>query len=83
MTAFVECYDYDIKAAMACANCVWEGLLMEGSDSLSCEVLQASVDTNYASCADVCITDCDGDVINLKNCGVPLFCGEKVALAIA
>eukprot|EP00956_Cyclotella_meneghiniana_P022962 scaffold44025_cov40-Cyclotella_meneghiniana.AAC.1 len=38
MTAFVECYDYDIKEAIACANCVWEGLLMEGSDSLSCEM---------------------------------------------
>ena len=83
-TAFLDCYDNNTEVALACANCFLEGLVTEGSDSLSCGILQAkTVDTNYASCTDVCITNCDGDFIKLKHCGVPLFCNVEVALAIA
>ena len=69
MIAMVDCY-VNPTEMKTCVNCIW-GTFEE--DGMDCDNLQE----DYASCSDVCDSQCDEAVLGVYQCGLELLpCGE-------
>ena len=70
MKAMVKCYDENEHQMITCVNCIWGTFEKDGKD---CGDLQE----DYASCSDVCDSQCDQAVLGVYKCGLEyLPCGE-------